>query len=104
MRIGIKNLSRIFYPNTANMVPISGVHQLGLWEKCVFLGCGLFKINVAFFSTGDTMQKYFHVMSHLRLTHFGYFQEKLFMLKEIKYQKQIWNVPAASFSFSTLIL
>ena len=26
------------------------------------------------------------------------------MLKEIKYQKQIWNVPAGSLAFSTLIL
>ena len=49
--------------------------------------------------------KYFHVRSNLSFISFEYFVwEKLFMLKEIKYQKVISNVPAGSLGFSTLIL
>ena len=41
-----------------------------------FVRCGLLKINVVLFSTGDIMQKYFHVNSNLHLIHSECCQEK----------------------------
>ena len=46
-----------------------------------------FKINVVFFSAGDIMQKYFHVRSNLRLTHFHYFLERTAHVEGIKIPK-----------------
>ena len=54
----------------------------------MFLRYCLFKIDVVFVNTENIMQKYFHVKSNLRLTHFEYCHKKLFMLKEIEYIKQ----------------
>ena len=46
-----------------------------------------FKINVVLFSTGDTVQKYFHVRSNLHLIHFKYFQEKILHVEGNKIPK-----------------